>query len=209
VAQIDAPLLDELYISFSTLGTPPLTPFISRIPKPMPHNEARVFISESDIMIKFPRKIDGATTLEFSYEKSEQQLSWVARLCSSSLPRSLLSVVEHLYIETGDNCAPDWDLFDDETEDSQWLELLSPFTSVKSLYISYGFEHLIGPAMERLIRERVTEVLPALQTLFLESAYYDEERFQKEFGPFVAARQLSGHTIAVSLWDDDLDDDQI
>jgi len=58
--------------------------------------------------------------------------------------------------------------------------------------------------MNGRIGERVTEVLPALQTLFLQRYYYnlDEKLVQKEFGPFIAARQLSGHPITISLWDD-------
>ena len=204
VAQIDVPLLDELHISFLTFVVPPLIPFISRIPKSKPYNEAHVFFSESDVMIGFLRKFDEAMKLEFSCEESEdpeQYLSWVAGLCSSSLPRSLISVVEHLYIKTREEWRLDWELLDDETENDQWLELLRPFTSVKCLYITGGFEHLIARAMEELIGERVTEVLPALQTVCLHSDVYDEERFEKAFGPFVATRQLSGHPIAVSLWD--------
>ena len=205
VAQIDVPLLDELHIAFPTLNIPPPTPFISRIPNSKPHNEACVFFSESDVAIRFPSKFDRAIKLEFSCEESEEteyQLLWAAGLCSSSLPRSLISVVEHLYIETEEEWRLDWELLDDETENDQWLELLRPFTSVKCLYITYGFESRIARAMEGLIGERVTEVLPALQTLLLETHSYDEERSQKEFGPLVAARQLSGHPIAISLWKD-------
>ena len=168
MAQIDVPLLDDLYIFFSTLDTPPLTPFISRIIKSKPHNEAQVFFTESDVAIRFP---DGEIKLEFFCEETEvpeELLSWAARLCSSSLPRSLISVVEHLYIETGEEWTLEWDLLDHETENGQWLELLRPFTSVKCLHITYGFEYRFARAMEGLIGESVTEVLPALQTLFTE-----------------------------------------
>ena len=198
VAQIDAPLLNELYISFSTFGTPPLTPFFSRISMPKPDNEARVFFSETGVVINFPRTIDGALKLEVSGDETEQQLSWTARLCSSSLPQSLISVVEHLYIETEEEWKLNWLLLDDETENSQWLELLRPFTSVKCLYITYGFERLFARAMEGLIGERVTEVLPALQTIFLQN-FYEKERIQKYFGPLAAARQLAGHPISFSI----------
>jgi hypothetical protein len=161
-----------------------------------------VFFTEMEVVIRFPQIFDETIELEVSCNVeslAEQQLSWAARLYNSSLPQSLISVVEHLYIETGEEWRLDWDLLDNETEDRQWLELLRPFTSVKCLYITYGFEHRFARAMEGLVGERVTEVLPALQTLFLQN-FYDKERFQKDFGPLADARQLSGHPLSISPW---------
>jgi len=48
----------------------------------------------------------------------------------------------------------------------------------------------------------VIEVLPALQSLFLEE-FLPSEPVQEAIGKFVAARQLAGHPIIVSHWDRD------
>ncbi len=71
--------------------------------------------------------------------------------------------MEHLYI---------WDSFlpprwQDDIEDGQWLEVLHPFTNVKFLYISRELTPFIAHALQELVGERVIEVLPALQILFL------------------------------------------
>jgi hypothetical protein len=68
-----------------------------------------------------------------------------------------------------------------------------PFTSATDLYISSELTEHIEPALEELVGERVTEVLPALQTLFLEELYH--------VGRFIAARQLSSRPLAVSRWE--------
>ena len=200
VAQIDAPLLNELYLAFSTFDTPQLTPFISHIPKFKAHNKARVFLFGEEVLIKLPRAFDGALELEVSCEEPERQLSWMARLCSSSLPPPLIPTLEYLYLISGE--LPYWADVEFELEDSLWLELLRPFTSVKYLYISYEFEHDLAPVLQGLVGEKVTEVLPALQTLFVQD-FSKKGRFKEVIGSFVAARQLSGHPITVSHWDEE------
>ena len=71
---------------------------------------------------------------------------------------------------------------------------------MKSLYISCEFVLRIGPALEDLVVDGATEVLPALQTLFLEEADLSGPVW-KAIGKFVAARLLDGHPIAVSGWE--------
>ena len=201
VSRIDTPVLNELQITFLTFDTPQLTPFISRIPKSNAHNEARVLFSDMDVWITLPRIFDGALELAISYEQPDRQLSWMAQLCRSSLPQDLIPMVEHLYIQNGRfKFSLHWDGLDSETEKSQWLELLRPFTSVKCLYIPYAFEDGLVPVLQGLIGERVTEVLPALQTLFFQDSPKNGG-IQEVIGPFVAARQLSGHPIGVAHWD--------
>ena len=199
VAQIDVPLLNKLCISFSTFHIPQLIPFISRIPKSKAYNEANILFSNEDVKIRFQRTFGGAGGLEILCEEPDRQRPWMARLCRSSLPQALILMVEHLYILHG----PDplnWDHLDDETENDRWLELLSPFTSVKCLYIQEAFDDDLTPVLQGLVGERVSEVLPALQTLFLEDPREDG-RFREAIEPFVSARQLSGHPIVVSHWD--------
>jgi hypothetical protein len=92
-----------------------------------------------------------------------------------------------------------------DTENAQWLELLHPFAAVKNLYLSKEFTLLIAPALQELVGERVVEILPVLQGLFLEEVS-PAGPVQEAIGQFVAARQLSGHPIAVSQWDKEQDE---
>ena len=61
------------------------------------------------------------------------------------------------------------------------------------------FARCIAPALQELVGERVTEVLPALESLFLEDLQ-PSGPVQEAIGQFVAARQLLGHPVAVSRW---------
>ena len=84
----------------------------------------------------------------------------------------------------------------DDMEDTQWLELLHPFANVKDLHLSRILPTRIAPALQELTGERVTEVLPVLQNIFLD--LYDEpEPVPKAIWEFVAARQLSGCPVAI------------
>jgi hypothetical protein len=96
-------------------------------------------------------------------------------------------------------------MWQDNIENSQWRELFYPFTAVKDLYISSEFTPRIAPALKGIAGESVTEVLPALQTLFLEEIH-PSGPIQEAIGQFVAARRLSGHTIAISHWDREQDE---
>ena len=88
----------------------------------------------------------------------------------------------------------------DDIENSQWMELLHSFTAVKGLYIYQYFAPLIAPALQELVGEGVTEVLPALRTFFLEKTL-PSRPVQEGIRQFVAARQLAGHPITVSPWE--------
>jgi hypothetical protein len=83
-------------------------------------------------------------------------------------------------------------------ENTLWLELLLPFTAVTNLYPSEEFAPGIAAALQELVKGRITEVLPSLQNIFVEG-FTPSEPFQENIGQFVTARQLSGHSVAVSL----------
>ncbi|KAI0250975.1 hypothetical protein BJV78DRAFT_1215027, partial [Lactifluus subvellereus] len=53
-------------------------------------------------------------------------------------------------------------------EDTQWLELFRPFTAVRILKICRPLQSLIGLALQELTGERAMEVLPLLDSLYLE-----------------------------------------
>ena len=71
---------------------------------------------------------------------------------------------------------------------------------MKNLYLSWELTPSIAPALQELVGERVLEVLPALQSLFLEELH-PSGPVHEAIGKFVAARQLAGHPIIVSNWD--------
>ena len=82
--------------------------------------------------------------------------------------------LEDLYIDG----TPYWE---GNIENTLWLELLHPFTGVKNPFLSWEFVRCIGPALEELVEDRMTEVLPALQNIFLEGQPLDPaERAQNE-----------------------------
>ena len=198
-ARIDAPLLDNLIITFFhqlIFDTPQLTQFIRRTPKLKAHDQAHVVLSEDHVWVTLPQTPDGNLHLGISCKQSDWQLSSLAQICSLSFPQAFISAVEHLYIRT-EYLGMHWQ---DDIENSQWLELFHPFTAVKSLYISQDFATHIAPALQELIGESVTEALPALQNLFLEETRHSGP-IQEGIGQFVAARQLAGHPITVSRWE--------
>ena len=192
VARINTPKLDFFHITFFhqlIFHTPQLARFISRTPNLRAHSEARVSFYDYAVVV-FDRELE----LGISCTKSDWQLSSLAQICSSSLP--LISSLEHLYIK--DNYSQlRWQ---DDIENVQWLELLHQFTALKGLYLSREIAPCIAPALQEHVTERETEVLPALQSLFLEELH-PLGPVQEAIERFVDSRQLSSHPIAVSQWD--------
>jgi hypothetical protein len=200
MARIDAPLLNKLGITLFyqlIFDTPQLTHFINRTPKfTMAHDEARVFFSDLGVWITIPQTYDGRLHLRVSCRQSDWQLSSLAQICGSSFPWALVSAVEHLYIESGS-----WQLhWQDDIESDQWLELLHPFSAVKDIYISSELTPHITPALQNVVGESVTGVLPALQTLFLEEPP-PSGPLHETTGQFIPIRRLSSHRIAISRWE--------
>ena len=191
VARIDAPVLDRLKITFFhqlIFDTPQLTQFISRTPKFKTCDDALVQFFNSSVRVS---AIDSALGLGISCGQSDWQLSSLAQVCGSIFTPA----IEHLYIREVTNFPPPWQ---DDIETGQWLELLQRLTDVKDLQISQEFVPRIAPTLQGLVGGRVTEVLPALQTLFLEGTL--PSGVQETVDNFVAARELVGHPIAVSHW---------
>ena len=191
VVRIDTPHLDRLGISLFDEFIPDTTQliqFIIRTPKLKAHNEAHVQFRYSSVQLKLgPAFFEG---LDIFYEVEDSQVSSAAQVCTSSLSQAFSVTVENLYIWGGDIWA----------EKDHWLELLRPFTSVKSLYLSREIVPRIVPALQDLIEERVAGVLPALQTLFLEDLDLSGP-VQEAIGSFVSGRQFSSHPVAVSQWE--------
>jgi len=200
VARIDIPLLDSLDITFFhqvIFHTPQLAQFISRTPKLKARDEACVdfYSRTAAVTLPSPQLSHRILALKISCSNSDWRLSSMAQICGSSLP--LISSLERLFIYENEYLQSCWR---DDIENVQWLELLRPFTTVNALYISREFAPRIAPALQELVGEWAIEVLPALRHLFLEQVHTPRpvlEAVEK----FAAARQLSGHPIAVSHWD--------
>jgi hypothetical protein len=195
VARIDARLLDRLIITFFhqlIFDSPQLIQFMSRTLKFKAHNEALVVFSSYNVSLTLPHTSDAMLEMRIPCNQSDRQLSSLARVCSSSIPRALMSTIERLRIENES-------IWQDDNENSQWLELFRSFTAVKYLSVSSNFMPHIAPALKELVGERVTEVLPALQTLDLYRPLAPGP-VRETIEQFVAARQLAGHPIVVSHW---------
>jgi hypothetical protein len=200
VTLIDAPQLKEMRMTFFEIdfGCPRLTQFINRTPTLGERDKARVQFGDSSTSVALRSQF---TTLEIvaeSWIESYQRLSSysVAQVCNSPF-LFLLSMVDHLYIEDqySELARKDY-----ANENTRWLRLLLPFTSVKNLYLSEEFAPDIAAALQELVGGRITEVLPSLQNIFVEGLE-PLGPFQENIGQFVTARQLSNHPIAISGWD--------
>ncbi|KAI0288139.1 hypothetical protein BC826DRAFT_1188596 [Russula brevipes] len=83
---------------------------------------------------------------------------------------------------------------------SRILELFQPFTAIRGLYVSNNFIPLIATALQELIGERATEVLPNLRDIFFGGSAIPRA-VQEAMRPFVDARRLSGQAVAVHRWE--------
>jgi hypothetical protein len=197
VTCIDIPKLEDLYIIFFNqidFDNPQLAQFIKRTPTFKAPDEACVQFHDSTVSIALPswKSGFGRTLIEISSREPYQCLPSMAQICNSSLPP--LSTVENLYVEH--HCSRLFGITD--VESTQWLELFLPFTGVKNLYISDNFAGGIIRALEGLVEGRMTEILPALQAIFVARSI--PRHVWTAIQQFVAARQLSGHPVALSHW---------
>ena len=202
VTCIDTPQLDEIDITFfhqSDFDCPQLTQFINRTPTLGERNKARVefgFSSTSVTLLPWTRTF----AMKILCRDPGRQLSSIAEVCNSSLYHPL-STVEDLYIERQSwRCV--WKI--DTIESTPWLQLLLPFTVVKNLCLFEEFAPCIGAALQELVGERITEVFPSLRNIYVEGLEPSgRSSFRENVEQFVVARQLSGHPVAISVWDED------
>jgi hypothetical protein len=197
VSRIDAPLLSNLNIGFlhQLLDTPQLVQFISRTPTLKAYDEAYVIFSNWYAAFVLSGRDNLGLQLETSCRQSDRQLSSLARVSTSSFPQAVIPMLEHFYILENEYLRPRWQ----DVKNTQWLELFHPFTTVKNLYISREFVPRIVPVLQELVGKRVNEVLPNLQSIFLEDLQ-ESESVPESMRQFIAARRLSSRPIAISHW---------
>jgi len=200
LARIDAPRLDHLDITFFNqiiFDTPQLFQFIDRRPTLRALEKGHIAFSSHEILAKFPSQTSNYRGLSVGVActASEWQLSSLEQVCTSSLPP--ISTLEDLSILEDPDWRPRWQ---DDVENTLWLELLHPFAAVKNLYLSKEFAPRIAPALQELVGGRTTEVLPTLKNIFLEGLQ-PSAPLQEGIEKFVAARQLTNRPVTVSHWD--------
>jgi hypothetical protein len=166
-SRVDVPRLNYVSINFTheiVFDNPQLAQFISRTPALNAPEEAHVIFDDSAGWVTLSSKASpGQFNVEISCGALEWQLSALAQICNLSLPP--LSTVEGLYICENAGSRLNWDY---PMKSEEWLGLLKPFTSVKNLYLSDDLRQRIAPALRSLVGDRGTEVLPTLESIFLE-----------------------------------------
>jgi hypothetical protein len=176
--------MEITYFNQIDFDTPRLAQFINRDASVLSDDDfARVGLSL------------GTLQIEISCREPDWQLSSIEQVCNSSLHP--LSMVEDLNLEHRYRQLV-WN--NDAVENTLWLQLLLPFTAVKNLYLCKEFAPGIAAALQELDGGRITEVLPSLRNIFVKGLE-PSGPFQEKIGQFVAARQLSNHTITISHWD--------
>jgi hypothetical protein len=201
VSRIDTPRLYQLSITFFNdidFNTPELNQFISRTPTSGAYDEARFIFHSREALVRlhqFQPKQSHQRMVEVKILSpvSDWQLSSLAQICTLSL--HIFLTIENLYIYENLYSAPNWK---DDTENTEWLDLLLPFTAVKNLYVSKQFSPRIAPALQELTGARTTEVLPALQNVLLEG-FQPSEPVQEGIAQFISTRQLTNHLGAISF----------
>jgi hypothetical protein len=134
--------------------------------------------------------------LEIRCERPDWQLSSMAQIFGQQLP--LLSHVEQLEISQPYKANIEW-IDNPDMDPSLWLELFHLFVALQRLYVSAKVVAPVAAALQELTEGTTNEVLPALNSLFLEEL--------EPTGPvpegiqsFVAARRLSDHHVAIQGW---------
>ena len=200
VTRIDTPRLGRMDVTLvNQIDTPRLAQFTNRTSLAgRAGGKARVEFCRGMISVHLQARVNMSI---FSTEP-DRQLSSVAQVCN--LWRSL-STVEALNIESriwqpvwmGD-ASKKW--LDGAVKNTLWLQVLLHFTAVKNLYLSKVFAPSIAATLQELVEGRIIEVLPSLQNIFVEGLE-SSVVFQEKIGQFIAARQFSGHSISISVWD--------
>ena len=200
VARIDTPLLISTQITFFhqlIFSIPQLAQFMRRTTRLKALSEARVYLGHYGVWVDFsePPQISvyrlqiSCTTLEL-----KRQLLSLAQVFTSSF--SSISMIEHLYINATFGLPSQWK---DDVGDTRWPEFFYSFTAVKNLYVSKEYLESIALYLKELVGERVTHVLPALESLFLEGLP-STGPVREAIEQFVAARLLLDHPVTVSPW---------
>ena len=169
VARIDVPLLDSIRVGLfdrPTFDFPQLTRLMRRATRFWAPYEVHVDFDFFGIQVTSlpPRPgFDEELRLKFLWGTLEWELSPLVHVFASFLPS--IHMVDHLYIDWARPSISPGPISIAQGY-MEWLEIFRPFTAVKNLYISKELAHCIARFLKGLVKERVTDVLPALESLF-------------------------------------------
>jgi hypothetical protein len=210
VARIDAPLLNSLDIAFFepeeiVFDSSQFIQFIDRTPRLKVPDKAIIAFGASEheaAGVTLSSQTHGYAHFEVKILYSEDlHVLYARQIFTSSFPS--FSTLKDLYIlmrqphKPPSYWQPHWQ---DNLENMPWLELLHVFTSVNNLYVSVEVAPHIILSLQELVGGRTTEVLPALQNIFLEGLQ-PSGPVQEGIGKFITNRQVAGFPISVSGWD--------
>ena len=201
VACIDAPQLNNLDITFFNdiaFDTPQLIQFICRTPRSKELQKAYITFKERAARVNFSSRTSrfGNLKVEILCTGLDWQFSSLEQVCTSCMPP--LSMLEDLYFDG------DWYSQPDRKggiENRQLPELFRSFMAVKNLYLSEKLASRIAPVLQEIVEGRTTDVLPALQNIFVKGLE-SSGSIQGSLGKFVAARQVANRPIRISAWTD-------
>jgi hypothetical protein len=195
VARIDTPLLDNAMITFFNqlvFEMPRLSQFIDRANKFKGFDQAHVLFQHRYVQVRLSSKaatVDhGTIKLRISCQESDWQLSSLSQVCNWSLPP--YSTIERLDIREDRRWKTHWQ---DDLDNTQWMELFRPFHAVKNLFLSKELVLRVALALQEPFG---AEVLPALQKIFSdgpEPLGLAQEAIER----FTTARRFSGHEVTV------------
>jgi len=120
----------------------------------------------------------------------------MTQIFSQQLPH--LSLVEQLEI-----CQSPLELEwkdDPDMDSSQWLELFRLFVAAQSLHVSERLVSPVSRALQDLTGQMAMEVLPVLQTLFLEGLQ-PSGPVHEAIKSFATTRQLSHRPVVIQRWE--------
>ena len=220
VSRINAPRLTHVIISFfgdRQFDISQFGQFIRRVQNFQVLHRVRVKLddSEGDLraqFILFADPTDG-TTLGFSFSgiELESEHPSLAVLSTSSLSPFRLSSFERLELWNAYSPPGYWET---AIQNTQWSKRFQQFTAVKDLYLEDELAIPVARTLRHLTGKRATEMLPALQNIFIKRSIGffegDTESFSRgnvplgvvlqEIEPFIVTRQLSSCPVAVQYW---------
>jgi len=197
VSRIDASLdcIDMAFFDERVSDIPLLRDFIARTKILQAPHRADISLSSFNVRISLFQRKGGVDfkVLNILWYTSDSHLFTLAQACSWLLPP--LPYLEQLgiYRYKSEFWSSQWL---NEVEDTQWMELLRRFITVKDLVIDEPFVLSVASALQGLVRERVTEVLPVLQNISLEG-FQSSDPVPDGIAKFIAARGLSGCSVIV------------
>jgi hypothetical protein len=189
--RIDTPMLNKFSMSFllgPVFDVPHFKQFISRANALKPPKVARVRFDPWSISLEISQQHG---ILETSFPRIDWQVDSIALVCGQLSPfRSPIERFDLIAIQ------PPSVTGEDDIVTTQLLELFRHFTAIQSLRVSKSIVSHVATALQELIEERATEVLPNLRDLFLGGSAIPEA-VREVMQQFVTARQLSGQPVAV------------